>query len=153
MEPLTDAIGSARAVFLDTAPIIYFIEEHPQFLAVVAPLMRAIGRGECRAVSTLITLVEVLTKPLALEQYEIAGRYRDLLTNSPGLSLVPLDPRIAEHAARIRASHGYRLPDAIQLASAVAAGAEAFVTNDVGLKAFKELPVFAVKDFAHPTLF
>ncbi len=153
MEALIDAIGNARAVFLDTAPIIYFIEEHPQFLSVVLPLMRAIARAECRAVSTLITLVEVLTKPLALEQYELAAKYRSLLTSSPGLYLVPLDARIAEDAARIRARHGYRLPDALQLASAVAAGAEAFVTNDVGLKAFKELPVFAVRDFAHPTLF
>jgi predicted nucleic acid-binding protein len=36
----------------------------------------------------------------------------------------------AESAARLRSSHGLRLPDAVQAASALAVGAAALVTHD-----------------------
>jgi predicted nucleic acid-binding protein len=37
---------------------------------------------------------------------------------------------IAESAARLRSAHGLRLPDAVQVASALAVGADALVTHD-----------------------
>jgi predicted nucleic acid-binding protein len=40
---------------------------------------------------------------------------------------------VAEEAARPRARHSLRTPDAIQLATAVQAGATFFLTNDSGL--------------------
>jgi predicted nucleic acid-binding protein len=53
---------------------------------------------------------------------------------------------VAEGAARIRARYGFRTPDAIQLASAQVAGARVFVTNDVRLRSFAELPVVVLSD-------
>lgn len=37
---------------------------------------------------------------------------------------------VAEEAARLRARHNLRTPDAIQLATAIRSGASSFLTND-----------------------
>jgi len=44
--------------------------------------------------------------------------------------VVSLDADIAESAARLRGSYGLKLPDAVQLASALAINADALVTHD-----------------------
>jgi predicted nucleic acid-binding protein len=52
-----------------------------------------------------------------------------------------VDRAIGEGAARLRARYGLRTPDAIHLATAVAARAEAFVTTDRRLARVRELEV------------
>jgi predicted nucleic acid-binding protein len=44
---------------------------------------------------------------------------------------------IADEAAQLRARHGLRTPDAIQLATAIRSGASSFLTND------SRLPILA----------
>lgn len=58
--------------------------------------------------------------------------YRDILLRSASLKTVPLTVEIAEEAARLRAAHNMRTPDAIHLATARTAGASWFLTNDAG---------------------
>jgi predicted nucleic acid-binding protein len=50
-----------------------------------------------------------------------------------GLTTLSLTPEIAERAARLRAEHNLRTPDAIQMATALYAGASFFLTNDADL--------------------
>ncbi len=69
----------------------------------------------------------MLTGPLKARKDDLAWRYRMVLES---WRVVPLDVDIAERAARLRAETGLRLPDAIQLASAVAINAFASVTHD-----------------------
>ena len=57
-----------------------------------------------------------------------------------------LSPDIAQKAAEIRASQNVRTPDAIQLATAVHAGAAFFLTNDLSLQKFPQLKVVIVED-------
>lgn len=130
-----------RLVALDTSPLIYYLEEDPVYLAAVAPLFSAIADGKLRAVTSTVTLVEVLTKPLREGQFEIAHRYRYLLLSRAGIEMQPVSPAIAEEAARLRASHGLRTPDAIQLATALVAGATHFLTNDHGLASIPDVQV------------
>jgi predicted nucleic acid-binding protein len=120
-------------VALDTAPLIYFIEEHPAYLPKIRPFFEAAERGEFRIVTSFITLVEVLVHPLREGQTELADEYRKILLQSPDLTIVPRDESIAEAAAGLRARHNLRTPDAIQLATASTAGASWFLTNDADL--------------------
>lgn len=53
-----------KVVGLDTAPLIYFIEESPTYLNVVRPFFEAMDRGEFGSVTSVVTLVEVLIHPL-----------------------------------------------------------------------------------------
>jgi predicted nucleic acid-binding protein len=57
----------------------------------------------------------------------------DLLLHGEHFETVPIDAATAGLAAELRASHQFRTPDALQLASAVTTGCDAFLTNDVKL--------------------
>jgi predicted nucleic acid-binding protein len=57
----------------------------------------------------------------------LAKRYRTVLES---WQVVDLTADIAETAARLRAKHKLKWPDAIQLASALSINAEALVTHD-----------------------
>ena len=45
MTSLTSALANVTQIGLDTAPIIYYIEEHPTFLPVVSPVFGMIDAG------------------------------------------------------------------------------------------------------------
>jgi predicted nucleic acid-binding protein len=130
---------------LDTGPLIYYIEEHPVFLAKVKPFFEAAERNEFRIVTSFVTLIEVLVRPLREGRPDLAGQYRDILLQSPTLTAIPLDEGIAEEAAGLRARHNIRTPDAIQVATAIRAGASWFLTNDAELANLTEIPVLVLK--------
>ncbi|MEM3658319.1 MAG: PIN domain-containing protein, partial [Candidatus Hadarchaeum sp.] len=91
-----------------------------------------------------------LVKPLREGRPEVARDYRDLLTTYPELALIPVDAEIAERAADLRACYGLRTPDALQVATALHAGATAFLTNDARLTAVKELEVVLLDELGEP---
>lgn len=117
-------------VAIDTAPLIYLIEENPVWSPVVQPFFQALDNGHFRAVTSTIILAEVLVHPLRHSNTALAARYRQILLRARNLSTIPVTVPIAEKAAELRASHGFRTPDAIQLATAVHAKADSFLTND-----------------------
>ncbi len=63
---------------------------------------------------------------------------------SASLTALPLTEEIAEEAARLRALHGVKTPDAIQFATAKLAGASWFLTNDGSLPSLPGISVLVV---------
>jgi predicted nucleic acid-binding protein len=57
------------------------------------------------------------------------------------LSTMPITAAIAEQAAKLRAEHNLHTPDAIQLATAIEAGASHILTNDVGFPKRPDLQI------------
>jgi len=126
MEPLEIGDLPAQAlVVLDSAPVIYFLEGNRKFGPRFAPLFEAHAAGRLRFAVTTITVAEVLAGPLQVGDDAVARRYRTILES---WQVVDLDVDIAESAARLRASLHLKLPDAIQVASALAINAAALVT-------------------------
>jgi len=74
----------------------------------------------------------------------LAQQYREILLYTHGLTVQAVTSAIAEEAARLRAAHAFRTPDAIQLATALAAGASSFLTNDAKLVRVPGLHVLIV---------
>lgn len=64
---------------------------------------------------------------VGLDNAPLAQQYWELLSGAKDLTMQVVTPTVAEEAAR---AHGLRTPDAIQLASALLAGASSFLTND-----------------------
>jgi predicted nucleic acid-binding protein len=121
------AIPADSLLLVDSAPIIYTLEGNPQFAARFAPIFERHARGELMLAVTTISIAEVLTGPLKAGEEALAKRYRAVLES---WRVVDFTAEIAESAARLRAMYGLKLPDAIQLASAVAINAEALITHD-----------------------
>ncbi len=84
-----------------------------------------------------------------MKRADLARAYRERLARFPNLSLVAPDVEICERAAELRARiTRLRLPDALHLATAIASGASAFVTNDRDLAGITELVVIGLADLA-----
>lgn len=143
---LLSDLGSGP-VALDTSIFIYFIEEHPRYLPLVEPVFEAMDAGELEAVTSSLTLVEVLVIPFRFANAALIARYEILLTKSRGLSLVDLDRDFLRSVALVRASTKAKTPDAMQLAAAVAAGCQVFLTNDDRIPNLPGLRTLLLEDY------
>jgi predicted nucleic acid-binding protein len=114
-------------VMVDTAPFIYVLESHPQFSDQFLGLFEAAAKGDLTIALSTITLAEVLTGPFKAGQTALAKRYEKSLSY---YKVIPVSTPIAALAAQLRAQYRLKLPDAIQLATALDIGATAFVTHD-----------------------
>lgn len=78
-------------------------------------------------IGSVLLIPELLTKPMR----DGADAELDALAALLGrLDLRPVDEAVAELAAVLGANHGLRAADAIHLATAAAAGADRFITNN-----------------------
>ena len=84
---LLDDIPAGVVVGLDTAPIIYHLEGHPDYGPLVAPLIAArVDPGLNIAVTSTISLAEVLVKPLRTGRADLVARFSVFLTGSAHLT-------------------------------------------------------------------
>jgi predicted nucleic acid-binding protein len=132
-----------QVVGLDTAPLIYLIEQNQVYLGLCSCLFWR-SRGEFQVVTSTLTLTEVLVHPLRSGNVELACQYRDILLDQENLITVPISVEIAEVAAQLRARQNLRTPDAIQIATAMGEGATFFLTNDARLAAVPDLKVLVL---------
>ncbi|MBE9127432.1 MULTISPECIES: type II toxin-antitoxin system VapC family toxin [unclassified Coleofasciculus] len=135
-----------QVVGLDSAPLIYFIEENPAYLEMTDAFFEAMVHGELRVVTSVITLLEVLVYPLRQGNSILAQQYRDILSDEEGLTTIEVSPAIAEIAAQLRATYNLRTPDAIQMATAIRQGASFFLTNDSRLPSLPGLEVLVLEE-------
>lgn len=139
MEPLdASSLPSGAVVLVDTAPIIYVLEGHRTLAPRFAPLFERHAAGEIGFAVTTITIAEVLTGPLSKGEEALARRYRAIFES---WLVIPLTIDIADGAARMRARAKLKLPDAIQVASALAINATALVTHDRDFATVKGLQI------------
>lgn len=122
------------------------MERHKTYGAIVKPIFKEIEKGNIQAITTNITLLEVLVQPYRFGDEKLAQRYRNILLNSEGLTTLTITHEITENAAKLRAKYLIRTPDAIQIATAVITNADAFLTNDEALKKITEVNVFCLND-------
>jgi predicted nucleic acid-binding protein len=128
-------------VALDTAIFIYYIEEDPRFVPLIDPLFREADQGARELVTSALTLLEVLVVPYRAGNHLLADRYAALLTRSRGIRLVDLSRDQLRAAALLRATTGIKTPDALQLAAAIGAQCQTFLTNDRRLPTLPGLQV------------
>lgn len=141
MEPIDlSALPQGALVLVDTAPIIYCLEGHPRYAPRFRPLFDRQAAGSVAFAVATTTIAEVLTGPLRAGNETLAKRYRAVMES---WEVVALSADIAESAARFRASLGLKLPDAIQLASAIAINADALATHDRDFSRVKGLTVLS----------
>jgi len=140
VEPLdVAALPTGARVLVDSAPIIYTLEGNRRFATHFRPLFERHAAGDLLLAVTTVTIAEVLTGPLRTGDEALARRYRAVLE---AWEVVDLTSEVAEAAARIRGAYSLKLPDAIQVASALVIGADALVTHDRDFAPVRGLPIF-----------
>jgi predicted nucleic acid-binding protein len=143
---LDEALVGVTRLFLDTAPVIYFVEENPAFLPIVVPIFEGIERGDFRGVAGTVTLAECLVHPFRSGAIELQRGFMALLTEMDEIETVGLAVEDGVLAGELRAKYNLQLPDALQVATAIASGCEAFLTNDLALRRVTELRVLALTE-------
>ncbi|MBI2838872.1 MAG: PIN domain-containing protein [Acidobacteria bacterium] len=112
MTALDRALDGVTKLGLDTPPLIYYVEAHPRYDTVVTDVFQRISLATPPAVTSVISLTEVLIRRIRLGNERLRMEYRDLLLHSENLDVVRIDAGLAEQAADLRAHYNLRTPDA-----------------------------------------
>ncbi len=145
---LLEKLTNVNSIFIDTAPVIYYIEAHPQFSPLIREIINIVQAQELDAFTSVITLVEVLPKPIELGQKALGKKFSNFLRYGKHITLLEISADIAEMAGKLRGNYpSLRTMDAIQISVALEIGADAFLTNDIKLKQIKEIDVLVLKDY------
>lgn len=139
-------LPTGQKIMLDTSPLIYYIEDIEPYASALQSLFEAIASGDNPAVTSVVTLIEVLTKPIRDGRSDLAERFRLYLTSGKNLELMPVTLEISEQAAYVRAKYGLRTPDAIQVATTMASGSSLLLTNDSEFKKVEDVNVLVLDD-------
>lgn len=141
-----EALQSVQRLYVDSAPLIYYVEENAAYIAKMDQIIELIDDDALLAVTSVIILPEVLAQPVRLGRPEIEQAYRDILLNSKQIRLISVSRAIAEKAIDLRARYNLRTADALHIATAIRGKCEAFLTNDFGLKRVTEISILVLDE-------
>ncbi len=117
-------------IALDTSVFIYQLEANARYVGLTDPVFAWLERKEHSAVTSTITMTELLVPAYRGGAEQKVDEFYALLRTYPNLDWIAPSLEIADIAARIRATHRLRTPDALQAATAVHARATGLITND-----------------------
>ena len=139
---LTKQIENSKTVALDTTIFIYYIEQNPKYYSLLDSIFKRSNLKEnpFKIVTSSITLIEVLTKPIKEKRFDLVEKYQEILLSSDNIFVLMVETNIAKKSAELKAKYGFlRTPDAIQLAAAIYGEADIFISNDKKLKEISEI--------------
>lgn len=143
---ISAALANVRKLYLDTAPLIYYVEEHPAYVDRMEQVITFIEDNHIAAASSVISLTEALYQPILQGRNDLEQAYRTILLDSQYFYLLAVSQDIADSAAHIRVKYNLRTPDALHVATANVSSCDAFLTNDKGLRKVTEVAVLVVDD-------
>ena len=121
---------AGKRVYFDTNIFIYLLGNNVLYAPLCLQLLQACSDREILGFSGDVTLAELLVKPLQSNDAKAVAAVRELLTEDGAITLVSHTRKAFERAAEMRARHGLKMVDALQLATALETGASCFVSND-----------------------
>ena len=111
-------------VFLDTAPLIYFLDDDANFGKKTKSILEEILSTGKTLVSSVITCEEYLIYPYRSGNQEKVNVFFEF-SEACGVDLIPISLEIAKLAAKIKAEYkDFKTMDSLQLATAVHTGCD-----------------------------
>jgi len=144
---LPEDLSKVNTLFIDTAPIIYFIEAHPKYGQISKEIVTFFQSEDVEAYTTVLTLTEVLPAPISSDNKKLAQKFTDFFRSGKNFNLIDISDQIAERAGKLRGQHqSLRTIDAIQISAAIEMSVDVFITNDKKLKKLNNLIEILVLD-------
>ena len=135
-----------KRVFVDTAPIIYYLENNPLYLEIIKRFFTMCIEKNIQVVTSVITVEEYLVYPYSSGQMDIVDNFKRFL-DYINVEIVDINLDIAEQASKLRGQYkGFKAMDALQISSAIASRCDMFFTNDKQLRQEKEIPCMTMED-------
>jgi predicted nucleic acid-binding protein len=135
-----------KCVFVDTAPIIYYLENSALYMDSVKKFFEKCVKENIQVVTSAVTIEEYLVFPYSSGKMEFADNFKRFIEYM-NIMVVDIDSNIAEQGAKIRGKYkNFKAMDALQIATAIVSGCDMFFTNDKQLRQEKELPCMTMDD-------
>lgn len=112
-------------VYLDACTVIYCVEQHSVFGAVVSQALESVPTPQI-GISPLVEM-ECLIAPLRTQNIVLLDRYRKFFEQC---IYFEMPSEVYRHATELRAQYNLKTPDALHLATAQYHGCTAIWTND-----------------------
>jgi len=123
--------------YLDSAPIIYLVEQVLLYASAVRSKLSAQG---LILITSELTRLECRVKPLRNGDTALLQDFDDYFANTIA-EIAPLTRDVIDRATEIRAQFNFKTPDSIHLAAAVLANCAVFLTNDHRLNRFTAIQI------------
>ena len=143
---MSDLLRQHTTIGLDTSIFIFQVEQNPKYLNVVDPIFAWLEGPRTHAVTSTITMLELLVQPYRLADIDRVNRFYALLTTFPHLEWIAPTLTIADLGARLRAEYNLKTPDALQAATALTGGATSFISNDPAFRRLAGLEVIVLDE-------
>jgi predicted nucleic acid-binding protein len=127
-------------VYLDSAPLIYLIEDVDPFAAALEARLAA---PDMFQVCSDLTRMECRVKPIRDEEDALLFAFDDYFAEVI-TEVIPLSRGVMDQATLLRARYGFKTPDAIHLAASIVGDCDLFLTNDHRLDRCTEIAVEAI---------
>lgn len=135
-----------RRMYLDTAPLIYFLDKDVNYGDKVKIIFKMAFEAGKSIVTSTITAAEYLTYPYRTGNVSKINLFFEFMNAAP-IEIMPIDISTAKKAAEIRADYtAFKMMDALQLASACVNQCDLFLTNDKQLCQFSEIRCLTVSE-------
>ena len=130
LEVLRSFLRRHRKIALDSSVFIYETDANPKYLSLTNPVFTWLSEHDSRAVTSTVTMTKLLVLPYRDSDQQRVDKFYGLLSTYPNLEWIAPNLEIADMAARMRAVHRMRTPDALQAATAVYAQVTGLICND-----------------------
>jgi predicted nucleic acid-binding protein len=139
-----------RKIFLDTAPLIYFLDEDVYFGKMTQDILFYFLQNNLDMITSTITCTEYLTYPYRTGNVEKINAFFDFLGDCE-IPMHSISVEVAKKAAEIRGRYPhFKTMDCLQLAVACIYSCDMFLTNDNQLRQFKEVRCITVEELKKP---
>ncbi|HKO05104.1 MAG TPA: type II toxin-antitoxin system VapC family toxin [Candidatus Acidoferrales bacterium] len=145
VESLRGFLSRHRRIALDTSIFIYQLESNPRYVFYTDHIFSWLERPGSQAVTSSITMTELLVQPFRDADKRRVAEVYGLLSTLPSLEWIAPSLEIAALAARMRALHRMRTPDALQAATAVNALATGLITNDSVFERVEDIEALVIE--------
>ena len=132
--------------FIDAAPLIYIIEGHPEFADnVINFISESLTQGDS-FITSVITIMEFGVKPEKENRKDIINKFHEFLSKI-NMQIEDVDKEIATKAYQLRAKYQFlKSMDALQIATALIANCDEFLTNDRKLSEIEETSIKLIEE-------
>ena len=144
MATVSDLAG--RRVYLDTNLFIYYLEDIAPYAETLHSLFLAIESSRQSAVTSQLTIAELLVKPLREGDDELKRACLRAVRTHAGLTVASIRRAVLVEAAAVRAAHGFGLADSIHASTARLSACDVFLTNDERVRGIPGVTVLLLSE-------
>ena len=135
-------------IFIDTAPLIYFLENNPQYHHKIKFFLEKRYEEKVKIMTSVITIEEYCVFPYRNNDMDLIRKLDRFMTDME-IGIINIDVAIAKKASKIRGMfRDFKAMDSLQLAAACIKGCDMFLTNDKQLRQFKEIKCVTVDELS-----